>query len=71
MAGKKIAEGKDFDIIRNEMHGMIAEGIMTTKAVHEYAKKNGLKLTLTSQVYKVLFEKKKLNLAIEDLKKLI
>ena len=70
-AGLLIAKGYDFDKIKEEMHGMIAEGIMTCKAVHDYAIENGLNLPLTSQVYKVLFEKKELLDAIKDLKKLI
>jgi glycerol-3-phosphate dehydrogenase (NAD(P)+) len=70
-AGELLAKGYDFEQINKEMHGMVAEGIMTCKAVHEYAEKNNIKLQLTSQVYKVLFEKKELKHAIEDLKRLI
>ena len=70
-AGMLIAKGYDYEKIKQEMHGQIAEGIMTTKAVHEYSQKNNFTLSLTSQVYKVLFEKKELKDAIEDLKKLI
>ena len=69
--GTLIAKGMDFEKIKEEMHGQVAEGIMTCKAVHEYAVKNGLKLQLTAQVYKVLFEKKELGHAITDLKGLI
>ncbi len=70
-AGMLIARGLDADGISQELHGMVAEGISTCKAMHEYAEKNNLALPLTSQVYKVLFEKKKLKHAIEDLKRLI
>ncbi|MBR9699016.1 NAD(P)-dependent glycerol-3-phosphate dehydrogenase [Candidatus Woesearchaeota archaeon] len=70
-AGALVAKGMDFDAIKKEMHGMVAEGIWTCKAVHEYAEKNNLNLPLTSQIYKVLYEKKELRHAIEDLKKLI
>lgn len=70
-AGELLAKGYDFEKIKEEMHGQVAEGIMTCKAVYEYAEKNELSLQLTSQVYKVLFEKKELKHAIEDLKKLI
>ena len=69
--GTLIAKGMDFDDIQKEMKGMVAEGVFTCKAVHEYAVKNRIKLQLTSQVYKVLFEKKELKNAIEDLRKLI
>jgi len=70
-AGELIARGYDSERIYKEMHGMIAEGIITCKAVHEYALKNNINLPLTTQVYKVLFEKKQLMHAISDLKKLI
>lgn len=70
-AGILIAKGMGFEQINEAMHGQIAEGIMTCKAVYEYAEKNEIKLPLTSQVYKVLFEKKDLRNAIEDLKDLI
>ncbi len=69
--GEKIAEGKHIEDIKKEMHGMIAEGIETTKVVHEFSKKNNIKLPLISQVYNVLYEKKELREAINDLIKLI
>ncbi len=69
--GMLIAKGKDLAEIKEEMNGMIAEGITTTKAVHEFAVKNKISLPLTEQVYRVLYERKKLKKAIEDLKELI
>ena len=65
--GEKIAEGKSFEQIKEEMHGMIAEGVKTAKAVYDLAKKENIDLPLTSQVYKVLYEKKELKKAIKDL----
>ena len=70
-AGILLAKGYDSERIKKEMNGMVAEGIMTCKALHEYAKKNNIHLVITEQVYKLLFEEKKLKNAIEDLKKLI
>ncbi len=70
-AGTLLAQGKDSEEIKEAMHGQVAEGISTCKAVHEYAVKNNISLPLTSQVYKVLFEKKELKEAIKDLKNLI
>ncbi len=69
--GQKIAEGKSFEDIKKEMHGMIAEGIKTTKSVYDLAKKEDIDLQLTTQVYKVLYEKKELKEAIKDLITLI
>lgn len=69
--GQKLAEGKSFEEIKKEMHGMIAEGIKTTKAVYEFSKKRNINLPLTTQVYKVLYESKELKEAIKDLIRLI
>ncbi len=69
--GERIAEGKSFDDIKKEMHGMVAEGIKTTKAVYDLAKEKNIDLPLTKQVYKVLYEKKELKKAIKDLITLI
>ena len=69
--GEMIAQGKDFDAIKEEMHGMVAEGIKTTKAVYDLAKKNDIDLPLTKQVYNVIYEKKELKKAIKDLIALI
>lgn len=69
--GQKIAEGKSFEEIKREMHGMVAEGIKATEAVYEFSVKHNLDMPLTTQVYKVLYEKKDINNAISDLIKLI
>ncbi|MFH1641855.1 MAG: NAD(P)H-dependent glycerol-3-phosphate dehydrogenase [Nanoarchaeota archaeon] len=69
--GKKIAEGKSFEEIKDEMHGMVAEGVLTTKSVYEFSRQNNIDMPLTKQVYKVLFEKKELKKAISDLIRLI
>ncbi len=69
--GEKIAQGKSFEEIKKEMHGMIAEGIKTTKSVYDLAQKGNIDLPLTTQVYKVLYEKKDLKKAIKDLITLI
>lgn len=65
--GEQLAKGKRMEEIRKEMHGMIAEGIPTTKAVHEYSKEHRIEMPLTHQAYEVLFENKDLKKAIKDL----
>ena len=69
--GEMLAEGKNFEEIKEEMHGMVAEGVKTVKAVYEYSKKNKLDLPLTHQAYKVLYESKNLKKAVKDLVRLI
>lgn len=65
--GENLAKGKKIEDIRKEMHGMVAEGIQTTKAVHEYSTKHDIEMPLTQQAYAVLFENKNINQAIKDL----
>ncbi len=69
--GEKIAEGKSFEDIKKEMHGMVAEGIKTTKSVYDLAVKEKIDLPLTKQIYHVLYDKKELKKAIKDLITLI
>ena len=65
--GEQLAKNRTMDEIKKEMHGMVAEGIPTTKAVCEYSKKHGIEMPLTHQAYEVLFEKKNIRKAITDL----
>ena len=69
--GEQLAKNKSLDEIKKEMHGMIAEGIPTTKAVYEYSSKHGIQMPLTQQAYEVLFNNKNIKHAITDLLDLI
>ena len=65
--GENLAKGKNIAQIQQEMHGMVAEGVMTTKAVYNLSKKMNISLPLTSEAYHVLYENKNLKDAISDL----
>ncbi len=69
--GEQLAKDKKMEEIKKQMHGMIAEGISTTKAVYEYSKKHKIEMPLTHQAYEVLFENKNLKQAIKDLLTLV
>jgi glycerol-3-phosphate dehydrogenase (NAD(P)+) len=69
--GEQLAKNKPMAEIRKEMHGMIAEGVPTTKAVYEYSKQHKIQMPLTQQAYEVLFENKDLKMAIKDLLSLV
>ena len=69
--GEQLAKGKTMEEIKKEMHGMIAEGVPTTKAVYEYSKKHGIEMPLAQQAYEVLFEKKDIKQAVKDLLRLV
>lgn len=53
--GQQIGEGKKLDDIIKSMN-MVAEGIKTTKAVHDWAEKNQVDMPITKAVYSLLFE---------------
>jgi len=69
--GEKLSEGKHFKEIKEEMHGMVAEGVTTSKAVYEFSVKHNIEMHLTTQVCEVLYEEKDLKKAIKDLIRLI
>lgn len=69
--GQQLAKNKSMAEIKKEMHGMVAEGVPTTKAVYEYSKKHKIEMPLTLQAYEVLFENKDIKLAIKDLLSLV
>ena len=69
--GEQLAKNKSMQEIKKEMHGMIAEGIPTTKAVCEYSKNHSIEMPLTRQAYEVLFENKNIKKAMSDLLSLI
>ncbi len=69
--GVNIAKGKSFEQIREEMHGMVAEGVWAAKSIHKFAQENNIDLPLTTQIYKVLHEGKSMDQAVTDLLALI
>ena len=69
--GEQLAKGKSIEEIKKELHGMIAEGIPTSKAVYEYSKEHNLEIPLTTQAYEVLFKNKDIKQAIKDLLRLV
>ncbi|MHA1745248.1 MAG: NAD(P)H-dependent glycerol-3-phosphate dehydrogenase, partial [Promethearchaeota archaeon] len=69
--GQRLAEGKTFAEIKEEMHGMVSEGVWAAKSIHLFAQKNKINLPLTTQVYKILHEDKPMTEAVTDLLALI
>jgi len=65
--GEMMAKGKNLDQIRGEMHGMVAEGIRTSRTLHELCTRKSISAPLTTQTYRVLYENVNLRDAINDL----
>jgi len=55
--GEQIGRGKKLHEILLSM-SMVAEGIETTRSAHDLAKRSGVDVPITSEVYRVLFENK-------------
>ncbi|MCE5251207.1 NAD(P)-dependent glycerol-3-phosphate dehydrogenase [bacterium] len=53
--GEELARGRKTEDILREMV-MVAEGVPTTRSVHEYAVKHDIDMPITTKVYGVLFE---------------
>ncbi|MBO6793525.1 MAG: NAD(P)H-dependent glycerol-3-phosphate dehydrogenase [Balneolaceae bacterium] len=53
--GQQIGKGFKLNEIIESMN-MVAEGIKTTKSVHDWAKKNNVEMPITEAVYHVLFD---------------
>jgi len=64
--GEKIGQGKSLKEALSEIE-MVVEGIRTTRAAYQLAKKYKVSMPITEQAYKVLFNNKKPSEAVRDL----
>jgi glycerol-3-phosphate dehydrogenase (NAD(P)+) len=64
--GEQIGKGRTLDDILGEM-SMVAEGVLSSKAVLELANRLGVEMPITRAVYEMLFENKPAQQAILDL----
>lgn len=64
--GEQIGSGKTLEQVLNEMV-MVAEGVKTTRSVHQLHKKHGVEMPIAEQVYQVLFHNKNPHQAMAEL----
>lgn len=64
--GELIGKGMTLQAAEKSMT-MVAEGVRTTKSVHELAQKYGIELPITEAVYGILFEDKNPQQAVDEL----
>lgn len=64
--GEEIGRGKSLQTVLDEMV-MVAEGVRTTKSVHQLFQKTGVEMPIAEQVYQALFEGKSPHDAVVDL----
>jgi len=65
--GVELGRGRCLDDIIAGMHGMVAEGVLTTKAAVGLAHKFDVEMPITSEMHAILFEGKSPREAIRDL----
>src|SRR5207248_10679567 len=64
--GERLARGEKLPEILATMK-MVAEGIYTTRSVHDEASQMGISMPITSEIYRVLYENKSPLAAVNDL----
>jgi len=64
--GFKIGKGLSIEEITGSMN-MVAEGVKTTRSTYELAKKTGVDMPITTQVYQILYEGKNPKEAVREL----
>jgi len=68
LVGECLAMGMTLDEIKREkLHGMVPEGVETTKAVYELSKTINVEMPITEQIYLILYEGKDIESAVYDL----
>ena len=65
--GVELGRGRALDEIIAGMHGMVAEGVLTTNAAVGLARKMGVEMPITEQMHAVLQQGKSVHTAIRDL----
>ncbi len=64
--GLKLGEGKKLSQILDEME-MVAEGVKTTRSVHDLVAKMEVEMPILDQVYQILYKGKECSKAVSDL----
>jgi glycerol-3-phosphate dehydrogenase (NAD(P)+) len=65
--GVELGQGRNLSDIIAGMHGMVAEGVLTTNAAIGLARKMGVEMPITEQMHAILHEHKSPQEAIRDL----
>ncbi|HLF16126.1 MAG TPA: NAD(P)H-dependent glycerol-3-phosphate dehydrogenase [Candidatus Thermoplasmatota archaeon] len=65
--GELLGKGLTMDEALATIGGQVAEGVLAAKFVHQQAKKEGVELPMTSEIYRILYERKDVRMAVRDL----
>lgn len=66
--GLQLGQGKELEEILESM-GMVAEGVKTTLSAYNLTQEQGIEMPILEQVYQILYEKKRCDIAVKDLLK--
>ena len=66
--GEQLGRGKSLKTITSHME-MVAEGIETVKAAYKLSRKHNISMPITTEVYNIIYRKKKPAQAVSDLMK--
>ena len=69
--GELLGRGLTKEQAMATMGGQVAEGVFAAKFVHEQAEREGIRLPLTSEIYRLLYEGKDVKQAVRDLMDLL
>ena len=64
--GEKLGQGKSIKTIMSKME-MVAEGVETVKAVYQLSQKHKISMPITTEVYNIIYKRKKPSQAVSDL----
>lgn len=64
--GEQLGKGRKLNEILGSMK-MVAEGVQTTQSAYQLARKFGVEMPITTEVYKILFEEKDVKTALYEL----
>jgi glycerol-3-phosphate dehydrogenase (NAD(P)+) len=65
--GVELGRGRELSDIIKGMHGMVAEGVVTTKSAVGLARKLGVEMPITEQMFAILYQNKSPREAIREL----
>jgi glycerol-3-phosphate dehydrogenase (NAD(P)+) len=65
--GVELGRGRNLPEIMAGMHGMVAEGVLTTDAALGLARKHGVEMPISEQMHEILHSHKSPKDAIRDL----
>ena len=66
--GEQLGRGKPIKSIMSNME-MVAEGVETVKAAHKLSRKYNVSMPITTEVYNIIYKRKKPSKAVSDLMK--